>query len=113
MASLSNKDGVENIMFLLLNIEEFENAGPTFLLYYLENDHFPLSLDMDDTNYLANGTLPTLDATLLIKFSLPNILQHRGAKRLSHPALPRPSTPPPSTRSFSQTRYFLQWPTAV
>eukprot|EP00090_Calanus_glacialis_P006390 TRINITY_DN14985_c0_g1_i1.p1 TRINITY_DN14985_c0_g1~~TRINITY_DN14985_c0_g1_i1.p1 ORF type:complete len:720 (+),score=264.67 TRINITY_DN14985_c0_g1_i1:64-2223(+) len=63
MTSLSYRDGVENIMFLLLNGEAFDNTGSTRLLFDMEQGEFPRSLDLADTDYLANGTQPTLNIT--------------------------------------------------
>jgi len=61
MSSLSYRDQVENIMFLLLNGEAFDNTGSTRLLYDMEQGNFPHSLDLSDTDNYANGTQPAIN----------------------------------------------------
>ena len=56
MSTLSFRDGVENIMFILLN---GDNTGSTYLLFDMEQVEFPRSLDLANTDYLANRTQPT------------------------------------------------------
>eukprot|EP00092_Neocalanus_flemingeri_P064854 GFUD01078765.1.p1 GENE.GFUD01078765.1~~GFUD01078765.1.p1 ORF type:complete len:728 (-),score=215.66 GFUD01078765.1:216-2399(-) len=63
MSSLTYRDGVENIMFLLVNGEAFDNTGSSRLVFDMERGEFPHSLDLSGTNDFANGTQPTLNLT--------------------------------------------------
>jgi len=56
MATLSYRDGVSNIMFLLINGEAFENTGSSRLVYDMEHGDFPRALNFENTGTLANGT---------------------------------------------------------
>jgi len=60
MSSLTYRDGVENIMFLLLNGEAFDYSGSSRLLYDMEHGAFPHSAD--DEKY-SNGTQTPLNMT--------------------------------------------------
>jgi len=61
MAILPYKDGVSNIMFLLINGEAFDNTGSTRLIYDMEKGEFPHSLEV--TEIFSNGTQPTFNLT--------------------------------------------------
>jgi len=63
MSTLSYRDGVSNIMFLLINGEAFENTGSSRLVYDMEQGDFPQALDLENTDTLANGTQATLNLT--------------------------------------------------
>jgi len=55
---LQYKDGMENILFLLLNGESFDFSGSARLLYDMKNDQFPHKMNL--TEVFSRGTQPQL-----------------------------------------------------
>jgi len=70
-SSFQFKAGVENILFLLLQGESFDNIGSSRLVYDMQNGAFPFDLDKakEEGRLLDNGTQPLLDLTK-VKFWL-------------------------------------------
>jgi len=58
MSTLEYRDGVSNIMFLLINGEAFDNTGSTRLVYDMEQGDFPESADLSGAE-----TQPSLNLT--------------------------------------------------
>ena len=70
-SSFQFKAGVENILFLLLQGESFDNIGSSRLVYDMQNGAFPFDLDKakEEGRLLDNGTQPLFDLTK-VKFWL-------------------------------------------
>jgi len=124
ISSLEYKDGVENVMFLLLNGESFDNTGSTRLLYDMERGEFPHSLDLTDKDTYINGTQPNLKTSNIrvmlelgqLSNSLSNTLymhtvnnpagvvgeieKYSRLNKLSTQKSGRPSLPPSSAQTF-------------
>jgi len=62
-SSFKFKAGVENILFLLLQGESFDNIGSSRLVYDMQNGAFPFDLAKakEEGRLLDNGTQPLLD----------------------------------------------------